>query len=26
MNLKMKTVFNDKGQVAGLFFVPENQK
>ena len=26
MNLKMKTVFNDKNQIAGLFFVPENQK
>jgi hypothetical protein len=26
MNLKMKTVFNDKNQVAGLFFLPENQK
>jgi hypothetical protein len=26
MNLKMKTVFNDKNQIAGLFFIPENQK
>jgi hypothetical protein len=26
LNLQMKTVFNDKNQVAGLFFIPENQK
>ena len=26
MNLKMKTVFNDKSQISGLFFIPENQK
>jgi hypothetical protein len=26
INLKMKTVFNDKNQIAGLFFLPENQK
>jgi uncharacterized protein len=26
MNLKMKTVFNEKNQIAGLFFIPENQK
>ena len=26
MNLKMKTVFNEKSQIAGLFFIPENQK
>ena len=26
MNLQMKLVFNDKNQIAGLFFVPENQK
>jgi hypothetical protein len=26
MNLKMKTVINDKSQIAGLFFIPENQK
>jgi hypothetical protein len=26
MNLKMKTVFNDKNQIAGLFFIPEDQK
>lgn len=26
MNLKMKTVFNSKQQVSGLFFIPENQK
>ena len=26
MNLKMKTVFNDKNQIAGLFFIPENQE
>jgi hypothetical protein len=25
VNLKMKTVFNEKNQIAGLFFVPENQ-
>jgi hypothetical protein len=25
IRLKMKTVFNDKNQIAGLFFVPENQ-
>ena len=24
--LKMKTVFNEKNQIAGLFFIPENQK
>lgn len=24
VNLKMKTVFNDKNQIAGLFFVPED--
>jgi hypothetical protein len=23
MNLKMKLVFNDKGEIAGMFFVPE---
>jgi uncharacterized protein len=26
LNLQMKTVFDDKNQVAGLFFIPENQK
>jgi hypothetical protein len=26
MNLKMKTVFNGKNQIAGMFFIPENQK
>jgi len=26
MNLKMKLVFNEKNQIAGMFFVPENQK
>jgi hypothetical protein len=26
MNLKMKTVFNDKNQIAGMYFIPENQK
>jgi len=26
VNLKMKTVFNEKNQIAGLFFIPENQK
>lgn len=26
MTLKMKTVFNEKNQIAGLFFIPENQK
>ncbi len=26
VNLKMKVVFNDKNQIAGLFFIPENQK
>jgi len=26
VKLKMKTVFDTKGQIAGLFFVPENQK
>lgn len=25
-NLKMKTVFNSKSEIAGLFFIPENQK
>ena len=25
VNLKMKTVFNDKGEIAGLFFIPGNQ-
>jgi uncharacterized protein len=26
MNLKMKTVFDEKNQIAGLFFIPEDQK
>jgi hypothetical protein len=26
MNLKMKVVFNDKNEIAGLFFIPEDQK
>jgi hypothetical protein len=26
MNLQMKLVYNDKNQIAGLFFIPENQK
>jgi hypothetical protein len=26
VKLQMKVVFNDKNQVAGLFFIPENQK
>jgi hypothetical protein len=26
VKLNMKTVFDTKGQIAGLFFVPENQK
>lgn len=25
-NLKMKAVFNDKNEIAGFFFIPENQK
>jgi len=25
VNLRMKAVFNSKNQVAGLFFIPENQ-
>jgi len=25
MNLEMKVVFNEKNQVAGLFFLPESQ-
>jgi hypothetical protein len=26
VNLKMKTAFNEKHEIAGLFFIPENQK
>ncbi len=26
MNLQMKLVFNEKNQIAGMFFVPESQK
>ena len=26
VSLKMKTAFNDKHEIAGLFFIPENQK
>jgi len=26
MNLEMKTVFDEKNQIAGLFFIPEDKK